>query len=502
VTGHTASETLPRRPISEHELSLPRALHFPLRPFSLKDFPPGFRFATGDPRQWPSHLWGKGLPPFCLMFAIACPCDLDVFSTLRLNSRKGGLWSRTMKSDNSKRNGKKPLAKPAASKPKQTARPKPEIPPILLEGDETAGGASGPGQRYSLGPAPVHQAGFAAAESGELPESYGTKRLLLAARDPRWLYAHWDLTREQLKEYNAVSIDKHLIVRVYKDEIRGEPVCDVHVHPESRNWFINVPEAGAKYIAELGYFNARRQWQSISTSSPTLTPADTMSSDMSVWFETLPADLQMKQILDLVKHAVKDNVPLMEAIQQLRASGFKGLPDPRRVSPDRWTQAQDQALAELVTMDRVRRIWVGSLEITELIRRQLVLSSQAVSQFSIPSSWSGAVSSFSSPLGGWERRKGFWFNVNAELIIYGATEPDAEVKIGDRVIKLRPDGTFSFRFSLPDGRYFLPAVATSADGTDSRTAALSFSRSTDYKGDVGKHPQDPQLREPSPAHVS
>jgi hypothetical protein len=227
-----------------------------------------------------------------------------------------------------------------------------------------------------------------------------------------------------------------------------------------------------------------------------------MSQDMSIWFETLPADLQMKQILELVKTAVSQNVPLMEAIQQLRASGFKGLPDPRRVAPDRWTAAQDKALAELVTMDRVRRIWVGSLEITELIRRQLVLSSQAVSQFSIPSSWSGAVSSFSSPLGGWERRKGFWFNVNAELIIYGATEPDAEVKIGDRVIKLRSDGTFSFRFSLPDGKYHLPAVATSSDGTDSRTAALSFSRFTEYQGDVGKHPQDPRLREPSPAHVA
>ena len=53
---------------------------------------------------------------------------------------------------------------------------------------------------------------------------------------------------------------------------------------------------------------------------------------------------------------------------------------------------------------------------------------------------------------------------------------------------LRPDGTFSYRFSLPDGRYELPAVATSADGTDSRSAGLEFSRSTEYRGDVGNHP--------------
>ena len=398
-----------------------------------------------------------------------------------------------MKSENSKRNGKRSKAE----KPK--AKAKLEIPSILLEGDEPVQAASGPGRRYSLGPTPSHGA---PAEAGELPEAYGTKRLLLAARDPNWLYAHWDLTREQLVEYNAASIDKHLLLRVYKDEVRGDPICEIHVHPESRNWFVNVPHAGTKYVAVLGYLDLERRWTEISTSTATLTPPDTMSQDMSIWFETLPADLQMKQILELVKTAVSESVPLMEAIQQLRASGFKGLPDPRQVAPDRWTAAQDKALAELVTMDRVRRVWVGSLEITELIRRQLVLSSQAVSQFSIPSSWSGAVSSFSSPLGGWERRKGFWFNVNAELIIYGATEPDAEVKIGDRVIKLRSDGTFSFRFSLPDGKYHLPAVATSADGTDSRTAALSFSRFTEYQGDVGKHPQDPRLREPSPAHVA
>ena len=126
----------------------------------------------------------------------------------------------------------------------------------------------------------------------------------------------------------------------------------------------------------------------------------------------------------------------------------------------------------------------------------------AAAQFSVPGSWSGAVSSFSSPLGGMERRKGFWFNVNAELIIYGATEPAAEVTIGGRVIKLRPDGTFSYRFALPDGNYDLPAVATNADKDDSRTAALKFSRRTDYCGDVGKHPQDPKLKPPLAQHVS
>ena len=101
-----------------------------------------------------------------------------------------------------------------------------------------------------------------------------------------------------------------------------------------------------------------------------------------------------------------------------------------------------------------------------------------------------------------ERRKGFWFNVNAELIIYGATEPDATVTIGDRVIKLRSDGTFSYRFALPDGQYELPAVAVSNDRSDTRSARLKFGRKTGYGGEVGAHPQDPSLKTPRVEHVS
>jgi hypothetical protein len=94
-----------------------------------------------------------------------------------------------------------------------------------------------------------------------------------------------------------------------------------------------------------------------------------------------------------------------------------------------------------------------------------------------------------------QQPKGFWFNVNAELIVYGATERDATVSIGGRKIKLRPDGSFSYRFALPDGHYEMPVVAISADETDGRAAEMKFSRSTEYRGDVGAHPQDPSLQQ-------
>jgi len=401
----------------------------------------------------------------------------------------------------------RPAPKPRSAAPRapaSKAKPVPKIPAILLEGDEPSPPPlSGPGERYALGPVSPRMP-EQSPELADLPEAYGTQQLLLTARDPHWLYAHWDLTREQLKRYNSRSVDRHLVLRIYKNDVAGEPHREIHVHPESRNWFAHVGLGGTRFVAELGYYRPNDQWVRVAVSGSTMTPPDTMSDDLSVWFETLPVDMRLEELVRLVKAAVQDNVPLMEAIQQLRATGFPGLPDAQGARTGRWTAEQESALAQIVSMDSVRRVWMGSLEITELIRRQFLqeLSSQAAAQLGESGSWSGAVSSFSSPYGGMERRKGFWFNVNAELIIYGATEVDATVTIGGRTIKLRPDGSFSYRFSLPDGKYDLPAIATSADGTDSRSAELKFSRDTQYHGDVKAHPQDPALKPPLAAHVA
>jgi len=375
-----------------------------------------------------------------------------------------------------------------------------EIPSILLEGDAPSAPApSGPGKRYALGPVPPEEQ---LPTEGELPEAYGTQSLLLTARDPHWLYAHWDFTREQLRKYNAMSKDGHLVLRVYKNKPGGKPRTEIHVHPESRNWFVHVEDGGTKYVAELGYIDPSGTWTRVSVSGATMTPPDSLSEDTSVRFATIPVDVPFDELIRIVKLAVLDNVPLAEAIMQLRAQGVKNLPEPSKFSSAKWTAAQQKALGSLITMDSVRRVWIGSLEITELIRRQLSqeVSSMGVAQFSLPSSLS--VSSLSSPFGGGEKRKGFWFNVNAELIIYGATEPDAKVEIGGRKIQLRSDGTFSFRFILPDGNYDLPAQATSADGDDTRSAHLKFSRKTNYSGEVGAHPQDPKMKKPEVANVS
>ncbi len=408
-----------------------------------------------------------------------------------------------------------PLTPPQAKRPAPPARKAPaKIPAILLEGDKpTPAPISGPGHRYALGPtAPEEKL----QTEGELPESYGTGTILLTARDPHWLYTHWDLTGDQQRRYNAFSRDGHLIVRIYIEAAQGKPVAQVRVHPESRHWFVHVEQANTRYVAELGYYSAADKWTVVSTSSATLTPPDAVSADTTADFGTMPFEVPMEKLLSLVKDAVQESAPLAQALQELREEGHTELPRievPRpaaakttsraRWTPSEWTPAQERALAEVVSMDHVRRVWMGSLEITELIRRQFVneLASMAAAELGAlapgaPTSPAGPITGISSPTAKPGRpEKGFWFNVNAELIVYGATEPNATVSIGGRRIKLRPDGSFSYRFALPDGNYEMPVVAISADETDGRAAELKFSRSTEYRGEVGAHPQDPSLQQ-------
>jgi hypothetical protein len=326
---------------------------------------------------------------------------------------------------------------------------------------------SGPGQRYSLGPTPPVEK---LESEGELPSAYGTGQLLLSARDPHWLYAHWDLTDQQQRGYNSRSVDGHLVLRIHADAVSAQPANEVHLNPESRHWFVNVARAGTKYLAELGYFSAPAKWVTIATSTPTFTPPDAMSEDNSAEFATIPFELPMAKLLSLVKEAVQENAPLAEALKEIEPERFAEIPQ-ATISPTRrvlsqpsttsprslrkkprtkttptatnWTPAQERALAEIISMDHVRRVWMGSMEITELIRRQVVqeLAAEAAKGLvpggefwptspspSGPAPTIGVPGAISSPAGAEAKpAKGFWFNINAELIIYGATVASASV---------------------------------------------------------------------------
>jgi hypothetical protein len=183
---------------------------------------------------------------------------------------------------------------------------------------------------------------------------------------------------------------------------------------------------------------------------------------------------------------------LLHALSRLQAGGISGL------SPKDWTPDQRQVLEALVGRDLVDRISLGSGEVERVLRRDLAASLASEASSGLSARWalpvetaptslgSGFGASWSAqPFGGEERERGFFMHVNAEVIFYGGTDPDATVTIDGREIPLNPDGTFRYHFLFPDGEYEIPIVATSPDGVEQRAAVLSFKRGTGRRGEVG-----------------
>jgi hypothetical protein len=207
----------------------------------------------------------------------------------------------------------------------------------------------------------------------------------------------------------------------------------------------------------------------------------------------------------VIHRALQDQVPLLEAVQQLRESGWPGLPQLSAATPSEWTADRARAMSEAVHQKVVRKT-LSSAELVELIGRHLEqgISSAALGQPQEAAPERPTIEGVGVSSPGEQRlrldQRSFWFNINAELVIYGATERDALVTVDGRPIRLRPDGTFSCRFMLPDGQYPLAIRAVSSDGAQGRGARLHFSRSTEHEGDVGAHPQDGNLKAPTAAN--
>jgi len=74
--------------------------------------------------------------------------------------------------------------------------------------------------------------------------------------------------------------------------------------------------------------------------------------------------------------------------------------------------------------------------------------------------------------------KSFWLVADAEIIVYGATEPSAALKINGKPVQLDPYGTFSLRVEFPDGKKEFAIKAISEDKIDERKITIIAERKT------------------------
>lgn len=258
----------------------------------------------------------------------------------------------------------------------------------------------------------------------DLPFSYNQTRVVLLVRDPYWLYSFWDYSAETY--HGLVQLfggwDKvPLTLRVYQVALEGggapeRMLFDIPINHETRNWYVHVQEPDKAYRVDLGYFHPYEGFVVLAQSNIVKTPRDSVSN-----------------IVD------GDWMIIEEDFRRLYRLAGWGRPGS------------------------------NSAELVESLLKRLEREMG-----------SGAVSSLSSPTRPLPKERGFWLTVDAELILYGRTEPDASLTIGGQHTVLRPDGSFTLRMALPDGTFYLPVVATSVSGDETITIAPTVERRTQH----------------------
>lgn len=310
----------------------------------------------------------------------------------------------------------------------------------------------------------------------DLPAGYGESRIVLMPRDPQWAYTYWDIPnehKEALRRQGGLQIALRLY-DVTDVNLEYQSPHSIQEYPGdelSREWYLPIPVSDRDYVVDIGYRCADGRWLVLARSAPVRVPPVYPSDWIDDQFITLSWEepLAGKTFLELVP-------PSHKAARTGAGTGTTG------------NAIYDQifSLAETTEAQRVAGSLYGSMQ-------QVPVHEQAISSYVFPSGvgmWavpttsgltmsgvgmSGVGFSASAPP---IRPRQFWLVADAELIVYGATEPDATVTIGGRPIKLNSDGTFRFQMSFQDGLIDYPILAVAADGEQNRAIHMKFTRET------------------------
>ena len=76
------------------------------------------------------------------------------------------------------------------------------------------------------------------------------------------------------------------------------------------------------------------------------------------------------------------------------------------------------------------------------------------------------------------RNRSFWLVADAELIVYGATEPSAKLTIGGEDVPLAADGTFRIQVPFRDGTQKYDIKAVDVSGEQEKSISMNFERTT------------------------
>jgi hypothetical protein len=246
-------------------------------------------------------------------------------------------------------------------------------------------------------------------------------RLVVMVRDPYWLHAFWELSRQSIERAQA-ALGQHWhgarpVLRLLKlaDDGAASLVRSIAIHGGVRNWYVDVQDPPCSYRMEIGYEGSDGTFFCLARSNTVTTP----TADMS--------DALDENWVDVAQNA--DRIFAM-------SGGY---------SP----QGTSQELQELLE-ERLQRP-MGSPMNTRF--------GAGVDQRTLDAHH-------------------FNLAIDAELIVYGVSRRDAHVTLKGEPVQIRPDGTFSVRLNMPERRQVIPLVASTMDGVEQRTIVLAVERNT------------------------
>ncbi len=285
------------------------------------------------------------------------------------------------------------------------------------------------------------------AEMSPAPRPQVETRVVFLPRDPQWAYVFWEIAEDDREEAMAAGASQ-LCLRVA--DVTGLPGGSSHPHTlqevvvdsHATEWYLPVPLSDRDYRVELGYRKGGAGgWIPLAFSSVARVPA--LHPSEQILDQFVPFSLETSS----------------------SPSALPALP----------SEPSDSGLHERLyqtATSRWRHLGRGSEAFHELDH-----DSAAGHQASGVGLWASGRSESGAGLVP-ARQRAFWLVADAELIVYGATDPSAHLAIGSEEVPLTPEGTFRIQVPFRDGVQVYPIEAIAADGEQSRSITLEFRRST------------------------
>jgi len=279
-------------------------------------------------------------------------------------------------------------------------------------------------------------------------ESVDTKVVFLP-RDPEWAYVFWQISESDREKAQSLGASK-ICLRLYDATGLGEgefnqgTLREINVDSHSTEWYLPIPLADRDYKVELGYKYGFK-WMSLAFSS----------------VSHVPGSLPSEQILDkfvpfnLDSPAVSDSSPGIQSPMGQEAN------------------ALHERLYQAATSFSTRRK-VGSEEFMEDLNSTNLNSNLSDSG---AGQWSSGLNESGS---GIVKNRSFWLVADAELIVYGATDPTAKLTIGEEEVPLAADGTFRLQVPFRDGSQKYEIKAVDFSGEQEKNITMKFDRATPH----------------------